>query len=207
MDIGSKDKAYHMDKKIGTRNIVITGLLLALEIVFQIAGNYLQIGLVNVNLTLVTVILGAVLCGPLYGAILGFFNGIMALFSPSTLATFMPINPAATVLICFLKCTLAGVAAGYVYKLLKNKNKLVALIVASILVPIINTGIFAIGSLIFFRSFLESGISEKFPNIGAFLIFGIILWNFIFEFASSLILGPSIGMILLKREEKTATQQ
>ena len=69
-----------MNQKNGTRNIVITGLLLALEIVFQILGNYFQIGLVNINLTLITVVLAGVLCGPMSAAILGFFNGVMALF-------------------------------------------------------------------------------------------------------------------------------
>ena len=196
-----------MNKRSSTRNIVITGLLLALEIVFQIVGNYVQIGLVNINLTLVTVVLAGVLCGPMYAAILGAFNGVMALFSPSTIATFMPINPWATVFICLIKCTIAGVVSAYAYKLISKKNKLVALIVASVLVPIINTGIFAVGALIFFRTFLESGISAQFPNIGAFLIFGVIIWNFVFEFTSSLILGPTIGMILLKRDEKLKAQE
>lgn len=195
-----------MKKNNGTRNIVITGLLLALEIVFQVLGNYFQIGLVNINLTLITVFLAGVLCGPASAAIVGFFNGVMALFSPSTLAIFMPISPAGTIIVCLLKCTVAGVVASLVYRLLKNKNTLVALIVSSVLVPVINTGLFAVGSLIFFRPFLESGISEKLPNIGAFLIFGVIGWNFIFELVSTLVLGPTVGMILLKREEKSSNQ-
>ena len=196
-----------MKQKSGTHRIVITGLLLALEIIFQILGNYFQIGLVNINLTLLTVILAAILCGPMSAAIVGFFNGLMALFSPSTLAVFMPINPYGTVLVCFVKCTAAGIIAAYVYKLLKSKNRLLALIVTSLLVPVINTGLFCAGALIFFRPFLESGVGEAYPNIGAFLIFGVIIWNFLFELLSSLVLGPTVGMILLKREEKTSEQQ
>ena len=189
-----------MDHKNQTRKIVITGLLLALEIVFQVLGNYFQIGLVNINLTLIAIVLGAVLCGPMSAAILGFFNGLMALLSPSTLAIFAPINPYATVVICFAKCTVAGIVAAYIYKLLKSKNELVALVTASALVPIINTGIFAIGALVFFQPFLNSGVGDSFPNIGAFLIFGVIGWNFIFELISTVILAPTIGMVLHKRE-------
>ena len=196
-----------MKQKNTTRNIVLTGLLLALEIIFQVLGNYLKIGLVNINLTLVTIVLGAILCGPMSAAILGFFNGIMALFAPDTLAVFMPINPYGTVLVCFIKCTAAGVAASYIYKLLANKNKFLAVLLASIAVPAINTGLFSLGALIFFRPFLESGVGEQFPNIGAFLIFGIIGINFLIEVASTAVLGPTISLILLKREEKTAVQQ
>ena len=191
-----------MQHKLNTRTIVITGLLLALEILFQVLGNFVQIGPANINLTLVTVVLAGVLCGPYSAAILGFFNGMMALFSPSTIAIFMPINPYGTVLVCLVKCTIAGIVSAYVFKFLRKKNKLVALIVASALVPIINTGIFSLGALIFFRSWLESGVSETFPNIGAFLILGVIGWNFILELVSTVILAPTVGMILLKREEK-----
>ena len=190
-----------MNKKISTKQIVQTGLFLAIEIIFQILGNYLQLGPVNINLSLIAVILAAVIVNPLSGAILGLFNGLLALVSPSTLAIFMPINPLGTVVICLLKCAIAGLVAGLVFNLLKKKNQILALVMASILVPVINTGIFCLGSLIFFRPFLESGVGEAFPNIGAFLIFGVIGWNFIFELLSSLVLGVSVGTVLLKREK------
>ena len=192
-----------MDKKITTTQIVGTGLLLALEIIFQIVGNYLQFGPVNINLSLITIVLAAVLYGPLSGAIVGFFNGLMALLSPSTLALFMPISPIGTVLACLLKTTLAGLVAGFIFKLLKNKNEIVGLILAAFLVPIINTGIFVVFSLIFFRPFLESGVSSgSFPNIGAFLIFGVIGWNFIFEIVTTVVLSTVVGILLLRRKKE-----
>lgn len=190
-----------MNKRITTQQIVGTGLLLALEIIFQIIGNYLQIGPVNINLSLVTVVLGAVLYGPLSGAVLGFFNGLIVLLSPSTIAIFMPISPVGTVIACLLKCTIAGLVAGLLFKLFKNKNNLVGLIIASILVPIINTGIFSVVCLLFFRPFLESGVSETFPNIVAFLIFGVIGINFIVEIVSTTVISVPLGMILLRREK------
>ena len=190
-----------MNKKVTTQQIVGTGLLLALGIIFQIIGNYLQFGPVNINLTLVIIVLGAVLYGPFSGAILGFFNGLMALFSPSTLALFMPISPVGTVLACLLKCTIAGLVSGFIYKALKNKNKIVATIVAAFVVPIINTGIFSIFALIFFRPFLESGVGEQFPNIGAFLVFGVIGINFIFEIVVTVLLSAIFGMIIARKKD------
>ena len=187
-------------KKITTRQIVITGLFLALEIIFQIIGNYLQFGPVNINLSLITIVLAAAICGPLSGAVVGFFNGLMALLSPSTLAIFMPISPVGTVFACLLKTTAAGAIAGLLFNMLKNKNTFLGLVISSVLVPIINTGIFLIFCLIFFRPFLESGVGEQFPNIGAFLIFGVIGINFIFEIITTVVLSTSVGLAIFSRK-------
>ena len=192
-----------MNKKITTQQIVTTGLLLALEIIFQIISNYLQFGLVNINISLVAIVMAAVLCGPLSGAVLGFFNGLITLFSPSTLAIFMPLNPVATVIVCLLKCTLAGFIAGLVYNLLKNKNKILGLIIASVLVPIVNTGIFCIFSLIFFTPFLESVMADgNFANIGTALILGVIGINFLIELPTTMVLSTVSGTVLLRRNKE-----
>ena len=191
-----------MNKKITTRQIVITGLMLALMIILQIIGNYLQFGPVNINISLVAIVLAAVLGGPLSGAIVGFFNGVMALLSPSTIAIFMPVSPVGTVLACLLKCTLAGLVSGIIFNLLKKKNKVLSLIVSSLLVPIINTGIFIIFCLIFFRPILESNVtSGAFPNIWMFLIVGFIGWNFLVELVSTTVLSPIVGLAVLRNEK------
>lgn len=205
--LGNIPKGVIMKQKFDTRTIVITGLLLALEVVFQTLGNYVQIGPANINLTLVAVVLAAIWCGPISAMILGFFNGVMALFSPSTLAVFMPINPVGTVIVCLLKCTIAGLVASLIYRAINKINNIagrtVGVIVASIAVPVINTGLFALGSLVFFRPFLESGISDRFPNIGAFLIFGVIGFNFLIEVGTTAVVSPLAAQIVLGRREKT----
>lgn len=191
-----------MNKKVTIKQIVGTGLLLALEIIFQIIGNYLQFGPVNINLSLLTIVLAAVLYGPLSGAVVGFFNGLMALLSPSTLAIFMPISPVGTVLACLTKTTLAGLFSGLIFNLFKNKNKILGLVLAALIVPITNTGIFVVCSLLFFRPFLESGVGDVYPNIGAFLVFGVIGLNFIFEIITTVVLSVITGMVILKRPVK-----
>ena len=191
-----------MNKKFTTRQIVVTGLMLALMIVLQIIGNYLQFGPVNINISLVAIVLAAVLAGPVSGAIVGFFNGIMALLSPSTIAVFMPVSVVGTVLACLLKCTLAGFVSGLVFNLLKYKKRTVALIIASLLVPIINTGIFIIFALIFFRPVLEANVSSgAFPNIWMVLLIGFIGWNFLIELVSTGVLSPIVGTVALRNEK------
>ena len=191
-----------MNKKFTTRQIVITGLMLALMIVLQVIGNYLQFGPVNINISLVAIVLAAVLAGPLSGAIVGFFNGVMALLSPSTIAVFMPVSVVGTGLACLLKCTLAGFICGLVFKLLKKKNQTLALVVSSLLVPIINTGIFIIFALIFFRPVLEANVSNgAFPNIWMVLLIGFIGWNFLIELVSTGVLSPIVGTVALRNEK------
>jgi len=191
-----------MNKRITTKQIVITGLMLALEIILQIIGNYLQFGPVNINISLVAVVLAAVICGPFSGAIVGFFNGVMALLSPSTIAVFMPVSLVGTILACLLKCTLAGLLAGYIFKLLKKKNKILGLIVSSLLVPIINTGIFLVFCLLFFRPILDANVtSGAFPNIWMFLIVGFVGWNFLIELVSTGVISPVVGTVILRNEK------
>ena len=190
-----------MNKRITTQQIVGTGLLLALEIIFQVIGNYLQFGPVSINLSLVAIVLAAVLYGPLSGAILGFFCGIIVLFSPSTIAIFMPVSPFGTVVACLLKTTLAGLFAGFVFKALKNKNQLLGIILASILVPVINTGIFSAICLIFFRPILAGGANdESFASMMTFLIVGFIGWNFLLELGTTVVVSTILGLVLVRRK-------
>lgn len=64
-----------------SRNITFLAVLLALVIVLQIFGGYIKIGPVNFTLTLVPIVLGAVMLGPLAGLILGFAFGLVTLIN------------------------------------------------------------------------------------------------------------------------------
>ena len=186
-----------------TKMIAATGVLTAIEIVLQIVGNFITIGPVSINLSLIPIALGAILYGPICGAFLGFINGLTVVFAPSTLAIFMPINPITTIILCLLKSTLAGLIAGLVYLPFRKKHQFVGSIISSMLVPVINTGLFAVGSIIFFRSFLEA-VAVGFPNIYAALFLAVIGWNFIFEFIVNTVLSPGLTRIVRVVENKRA---
>ena len=189
-----------MKQHFNTKTIVVTGLLLAIEIIFQLIGNYLQIGPANINLSLVPVVIAGIVGGPISAAILGFFNGIMALLSPSTIAYFMPLSPFGTALVCLLKCTIAGVVSSLVYRAIKNKH--VATPIAAALVPIINTGLFALGCFIFFKDMLFADGRDVLGAFG-FVILGLIGWNFVIELPTTIVLSIATNEILLTREPTT----
>ncbi len=189
-----------MKQHFNTKTIVITGLLLALEIVFQLIGNYLQIGPANINISLVPVVIAGFVGGPISAAILGFFNGIMALLSPSTIGFFMPMSPVGTVIVCLLKCTLAGVISALTYRrLTKLANVHVATPIAAALVPIINTGLFIAGSFIFFRDWIFADGRDALGAWG-FVLLGVVGWNFLIELGSTVVLSTITNEILLTRE-------
>ena len=189
-----------MKQHFNTKTIVITGLLLALEIIFQIIGNYLNVGIANINLSLVPVVIAGIVGGPISAAILGFFNGIMALLAPPTIMYFMPISPVGTVVVCLLKCTMAGVVSSLVYRWLKKLvNAHVATPIAAALVPIINTGLFMLGSFIFFGDMIFADGRDVLGAFG-FVIVGLIGWNFVIELPSTIVLSVATNEILLKRE-------
>ncbi len=187
-----------MKKKhyFNTKMIATTGILVGIEILFQVIGNYINPGFANINLSLIPIVIGAVLYGPVVGGFLGLVCGLMVIISPSTMQIFFSISPVGTILACILKTTVAGVAAGLVVKLFKGEKKIYGVILASILVPVINTALFSIFALIFFMPLLQSMISETMPNIAAALFVGMIGINFILEVISTVILAPSLYKIL-----------
>lgn len=179
--------------------IATTGILTGIEIVLQIIGNYINPGFANINLSLIPIAIGAILYGPIVGGFLGLVCGVMVIISPSTMQFFMPVNPVATIMVCLLKTTAAGVIAGLVMKLFKEDKKIYGAILVSILVPVINTGIFALFAVLFFKEILKGMVDSSptiYANIGAALFIGMIGINFILEVISSVILTPSLYKII-----------
>lgn len=180
----------------------ITGvaILLAIEIVLQAMGNYITPSVVSINLSLIPIALGAILYGPLAGALLGFGNGLVVLLSPSTEA-FLSYSLFGTVVVCLLKCTIAGFLAGFVYKLIAKKNTLIGSIVASLVVPVVNTGLFVLAVFtIFFGLFQPIGTTDEIMKYVFLIMIG---WNFVIEFSITAILSPTIARVIniIKKEQ------
>ena len=78
-------------------------------------------------------------------------------------------------------------------KLLENKNRYLAVMAAAIVCPVVNTGVFLLGCLVFFLSTItEWGKAVGFENVGSYMILGLVGANFIFELVTNIILAPII---------------
>ena len=173
-----------MNGKERVRYVANLGIFTALVVALGFASNYITIGIVNINLALFVVVLGACLLGPVAGLWLGFVDGVMCLVAPPTLAAFMPVNPLMTVLLCLLKTGLAGFICGIVFdafKSLKKDRIYLGIVIVSLLVPIINTGIFIGGTLLFFM--------DVYGNDVVNLLTTTMLINFVIEVAVTIALS------------------
>ena len=167
-----------MKTNIKIRKMVGLSCLTAILVVLYFISSYIKIGTVEITLALFPIAIGAIIYGPSAGLFLGVINGLLVLFSPGTQSIFMPLNPIATVILCPLKTGLAGLTAGYLFKLIKKINFITAIFVSSIIVPVINTLIFSIGAMLFFNTSFEEIIKM------------IIAINFIIELTINTILAP-----------------
>ena len=187
-----KGKLYMKNKKSIQRMVGIASLA-AITVVLQVIANYITFGPVSITLALIPLVIGAILYGPWAGAFLGALMGAIILTAPST-GSFLAINPFLTVVICLVKTGVAGMVSGFIFKALYRKNLTLAVILAAITAPIVNTGLFAIGCMAFFWKTLQEWAGGS--NTLGFLFLTMIGINFIIEFAVNSILSPSIVYIV-----------
>ena len=138
-----------MKKKsfFSAKNVTSLAILLALVIVLQAFGGSFSIGAVSLNFTLIPIVLGAMLLGPLAGALLGFACGVVVWIQVIMgLVPFYVLiwteTPVVATLTCIVKTTVAGWVAGLLFRWLEGKNRYLAVFVAAAVVPVINTGLF-----------------------------------------------------------------
>lgn len=181
--------------KINVATIVGLGLLTAVTVVLQVFAVGIRFGMFNITFSLVPIIVGAALYGWKSGAWLGFVFGVTVLLTDA--GAFLAVNVPGTIVTCILKGALAGLAAGIVYKLVAKKNKVAAVAVAGIVSPIVNTGLFLLGCVLFFYDTVAAwGAGMGFEDVGSYLIFGMVGVNFLVEAAVNLVLGSAIVLII-----------
>ena len=173
------------------RKITGIAIFICLVVVLQLFSNYVTFGPVSITLALIPIVVGSIIYGPMAGFILGAVCGVTIFFGPGTIALFWPYGIVKTFILCVLKTGLAGLISGLIYKLLSNKNNKLSVILSSISVPIINTGIFALGAFFLYKDLLLS-LAPSGQNILVFLLVGFIGFNFITEFVVNSALSPVV---------------
>lgn len=185
-----------------TKKLVTTALLTAVIVVLQTVASGIRIGPFTPTLSLIPIIIGALLYGPMVGGFLGAVFGVIVIIGVLTgsepMSTMMmQTNPVMTVVLCLAKGIAAGVIPALAYNALKDKNDLVATAIAAILAPVSNTGIFSIGLITVFMPIAEQFAAQlEFPNVAKFLFVGIIGTNFLFELAINVVLVPVVKRVL-----------
>ena len=186
------------------KNIATIGILMALVIVLQMFCGSINIaGLITLNFSLIPIVLGAIVLGPVAGALLGFANGIVILIQVILTPTgfyyiIWTYSPVITTLICIVKTTVAGFVGGIVFRLISKKNTLAATFTAAAIVPVINTALFVLGCLCMTDTILiyqDTMADYDGMNIFVFICVGIVTVNFFIEFALNLIVSPALNSV------------
>ncbi len=205
------NKTFETTKKI--KKLVGLAILSAIIIVLQCFCSVLTIPGLNVavTLTLVPILVGAIMYGVTAGAFLGAVFGLVVLLTDPTAAYLMTLNsvsvninafsmnltPVATAVLCIGKGALAGAAAGLVYKLSYKRleNQLLSVIFSGIVAPIVNTGCFVLGMLLFFKDTIYGWASGSSSFI-YYVIIGLCGINFVVELCVNLALSAGIVTIV-----------
>ena len=183
----------------------LTGLALftAIVVVLQIVGSFIKFGPFSVSLVLIPIVVGAAVYGPKAGAYLGGVFGVVVLIACITGADqggsiLWNANPFLTALICLAKGILAGLAAGAVYTALarqgKTTYKVTGTIMAAVICPVVNTGIFILGLAVCFQDILVSWAGGS--SVVYYILVVLVGLNFLMEMLINIVLSPVIVRII-----------
>ncbi|MGM9553681.1 MAG: ECF transporter S component [Faecousia sp.] len=184
--------------------MVSIALLAAVVVVLQLLAGMIKIGTFSITLTLIPIIVGAAFYGPSAGAILGAVFGVVVYIGCVTGSDVggnmvFVANPFLCFLVVMAKGALAGFCAGLVYRLvMKGRDSVsrgvVAVILAGITAPVVNTGVFCIGMLLFFRGTLQAWAAGS--DLFNYIIFSLTGVNFLIELGINVVFSPAIVTII-----------
>jgi len=183
---------------------ILTAIVVALQLL-AIATRPL-FPMFAVSLVLLPITVGAALIGVRAGGWLGLAFGAAVLISGDA-AAFLAINIPATVFLVLAKGLSAGLAAGAMYKIVignsQKGSRTLAAVAAGVTCPIVNTGVFIIGSYLFFLPTVrEWGAAMGYANSTAYIFLGMVGVNFLVELGINLILIPVIVRLIQYGQDK-----
>ena len=174
-------------------------LLMALVFVMQfVSGMIPPVGGFSISLVLIPIVLGAAVFGPGAGALLGATFGAIVYINCVTGADpggamVFQANPVLCFLVVMGKGILAGVASGWVYRLISGKSRYVAMLCAAIVCPLVNTGVFIACMLTFFMDVLAAWANGA--QLLGYILSGLVLANFVPELIINIVLSPASATI------------
>ena len=180
-------------------------LLMALVVVMQLLSGIIPpVGGFAISLVLIPIVVGAALYGPVAGMILGATFGIVVFINCVTGvdpggAMVLQANPVLCFFVVLGKGILAGLAAGWVYRLLKGKNPYIAMLCAAVVCPVVNTGVFLAAMFTFYIEVLNAWAEGG--DVVAYVLSGLVLLNFLPELLINVVFSPA-GQRIVKIVKK-----
>lgn len=184
----------------GTRKMTGLAIFTAIIVVLQVLCTFVRFGPFSITLALAPIIIGTAMYGKGAGAYLGGVFGAVVLvtgllgWDGGTVMLLMGINPLGCVLVCLLKGVAAGFFAGLCYELIAKKNDKLGVLISGVVCPVVNTGLFIVGMLVFFFDTLSGWAGGQ--NLLLYIIVGLTGVNFLAELAVNIVLSSGITRII-----------
>ena len=189
--------------KQNTRTMTGLSILTAIIVVLTVVASLVKFGPFSISLALAAIIIGAALYGAPAGAYLGAVFGVVVWLAcilgwdlgGNILWT---ARPFVTFALCIGKGAVAGLVSGVVYRAMEKKNPLTATVLAGIVCPVCNTGIFvAVLSLCYYDTLVSwSGGTD----LVFYVITGLVGINFVLELLINLVLSSVIVRVVAARK-------
>ncbi len=197
-----------------TYRLVLLSILIAIMLIFNFTPlGFLKIGAIEITFMIIPITVGAILLGPISGAILGGIFGILSFvqcFGMSPLGVLLlGINPLFTAITCIVPRVLCGFLSGLLYKALSkiDKTKIVSYYAAGLSTALLNTVLFVGCIILFFwknSEFLDAMANWNISTETVWLfIVGFVAVNGIVEAAVNFIIGASIAKVVTRVAAKS----
>ena len=184
-------------RKFDTGKLVLGAVFTALVIILQLLATFTAFfGPFSSAVALIPIAMGAIICGPAVGAWLGFVFGVVVLASGGAIL-FWTFDIPGTIITVLAKGTLCGYVSGLVYKFVKRFNTTIATIAASVICPIVNTGVFLLGCAVFFMDDVVGiAAAAGSAEAGYWVFIGFAFANFLLELGMNTLLSPVIIRVM-----------
>lgn len=184
-------------KNANIKRMTTIALLMAMVVVLQaISAVIPPISGFTISLVLIPIVLGAALYGPKAGALLGGTFGVIVFIncvngSEGGGHMVFQANPILCFLVVMGKGILAGLASGFVYRLLNKRCKgYVAMLCAAVVCPVVNTGTFILCMVTLFREVITAWASSVGADMITYIFSFLLLLNFIPELIINVLFSP-----------------
>lgn len=193
-----KTETLRGTSKFGVRQIAIIGMLSAISITLGLSGfGFIPLPTAKATIMQIPVIIGAVLEGPVVGAMIGLIFGLFSIIQNLTtpnILSFAFINP----LVSVLPRVLIGITAYYAYKWTWSKHDGIRIGAGAIVGSLTNTfGVLTMIYLLYAAQFAEArGIGF---DAAAKVIYGIALVNGLPEALIATAISVPVVMAIKRR--------
>ncbi len=184
----------------------MTGLALftAIIVVLQLMSTFVHFGPFSITLALTPIVVGAAIYGVKAGAYLGGVFGAVVLVAcilgwDRGGAILWNAQPFFTMLTCLGKGVFAGLAAGVLYLTFAKRSMTLGTVIAAIVSPVVNTGLFLLALFFLFPDFLAAWATGFGADIATYVLTGLVGVNFILELCVNLVLSSVIVRIIKAR--------